>query len=158
ELENFQATRRRLEQPFETVGAGVRATFGGLDRLLADAPGPVRKTLRDAGRGWMHPLEAARKEVYGPVEAMEKKLRDDPKYTTTLPKSPDEYRRLVNPSDKKADVEARARAYLHANCAQCHVEAGGGNAMMNLEFTAAREKMNVIGAKALHPAFGATDG
>jgi glucose/arabinose dehydrogenase len=158
QVDLLQEDRRRLERPFEAVGAGFRATLGGLDRLLAETPAPVRQTLGDAGRGWTHPLEAVRAEVNRPLDALEKKLRDEPQFTTRLPKAPDEYRRLPTPSDKGADVEARARAYLHANCAQCHVEAGGGNAMIDLEFTTPREKMKLIGVKALHPAFGLDDG
>src|ERR1041384_5198315 len=63
---------------------------------------------------------------------------------------PEHYGRLANPSDPKADLEARARSYLHANCSICHVEAGGGNALMELEQTTARDKMNVLGVKPLH--------
>jgi glucose/arabinose dehydrogenase len=67
---------------------------------------------------------------------------------------PEHYKRLANPSDPKADLESRARSYLHANCAICHVEAGGGNALMELELTTSRERMNVMGVKPLHDAFG----
>ncbi len=43
--------------------------------------------------------------------------------------------RLVNPHDDKAPLEARARAWLHANCAACHREHAGGSAplMVNAE-------------------------
>src|SRR5205823_4102194 len=54
-------------------------------------------------------------------------------------------------------LEARARSYLHANCAQCHVEAGGGNAQIELEITTPREKMRLIGVKPLHDSFGIKD-
>jgi len=42
--------------------------------------------------------------------------------------------RLVDPYDKSADLTSRARSYLHANCAICHVEAGGGNARLDLDY------------------------
>ncbi|HVE43158.1 MAG TPA: PQQ-dependent sugar dehydrogenase [Planctomycetota bacterium] len=67
---------------------------------------------------------------------------------------PEHYGKLADPSDPKADLEARARSYLHANCSICHVEAGGGNALMELELTTAREKMNILGVKPLHDGFG----
>jgi hypothetical protein len=66
-------------------------------------------------------------------------------------------RRLVDPSDPKADVAARARSYLHANCAQCHVEAGGGNAQMELEFTTRLDKMRVLDVRPQHHTFDLAD-
>jgi uncharacterized repeat protein (TIGR03806 family) len=74
-----------------------------------------------------------------------------------MPKKPEEPRRLVNPYDRDQPLEARARAYLHANCSQCHVEAGGGNAQIDLEITTPREKMRLIGVKPLHDTFGLKD-
>ena len=70
-----------------------------------------------------------------------------------MPKTPGEYGKLVDPYDRSQPLEARARSYLHANCAQCHVEAGGGNAAINLEFTIPRDKMNLVGVKPLHHTF-----
>lgn len=64
--------------------------------------------------------------------------------------NPDKYRKLVDPYDPKADLTSRARSYLHANCAQCHVEAGGGNSAMELEFTTPLDKMRLIDAKPVH--------
>jgi len=62
--------------------------------------------------------------------------------------------RLVNPYDTGADLELRARSYLHVNCSPCHVEAGGGNARIQLEFSQAKEAMNLIGARPQHDSFG----
>jgi uncharacterized repeat protein (TIGR03806 family) len=71
--------------------------------------------------------------------------------------SPEKYRRLVDPYDPRQDVSRRARSYLHANCAQCHVEAGGGNAQMELEFTTPLDKMRLIDVKPVHDTFGLPD-
>jgi glucose/arabinose dehydrogenase/mono/diheme cytochrome c family protein len=90
----------------------------------------------------------------GPLDGLEKRLGDEPAFTSLLPRRGEEYRRLVDPYDARAPLEARARSYLHANCAQCHVEAGGGNAQMQLDFATPRDKMRVIGVKPLHDSFG----
>jgi mono/diheme cytochrome c family protein len=67
------------------------------------------------------------------------------------------YPRLVDPYDPSADVAARVRSYLHANCAQCHVEAGGGNAQIDLEFTTALDKMRLVDEPPLHHRFDLPD-
>ena len=74
-----------------------------------------------------------------------------------MPTKPEEPRKLVNPLDAGADLETRARSYLHANCAQCHVLAGGGNAQIDLEITTPRQKMRLLGVKPLHDTFGIKD-
>jgi len=74
-------------------------------------------------------------------------------FTKALPKPAEKLPRLYDPDDERVDLDKRARSYLHANCSQCHVEAGGGNAMMQLEFTTPRDKMNVIGVRPLHDSF-----
>jgi uncharacterized repeat protein (TIGR03806 family) len=85
------------------------------------------------------------------------RLQREPVLSSLLMLAPEKYRRLVDPSDPKQDVNLRARSYLHANCAQCHVEAGGGNAQMELEFTTKLDKMRLIDVKPLHDTFGLTD-
>jgi uncharacterized repeat protein (TIGR03806 family) len=62
-------------------------------------------------------------------------------------------RKLVDPYDARQDLELRARSYLHSNCAQCHVEAGGGNAMIDLEFTTKLDKMKLIDVAPQHDNF-----
>jgi glucose/arabinose dehydrogenase len=78
----------------------------------------------------------------------------EPVPTSLLAFPPEKYRRLADPYDAKADLTARARSYLHANCAQCHVEAGGGNAQIDLEFTTKLEQMRVLDVKPQHHTFG----
>jgi uncharacterized repeat protein (TIGR03806 family) len=73
-------------------------------------------------------------------------------FTGTLPKPSDD--RLVDPYDANQDLNARARSYLHVNCSVCHVEAGGGNAKMELGFTTKPERMNLFGARPQHDSFG----
>jgi uncharacterized repeat protein (TIGR03806 family) len=80
-----------------------------------------------------------------------------PPTANLLSKRASEYPRLVDPYDIKQDLTTRARSYLHANCAQCHVGAGGGNSLMNLDFAASLDKMNVIDVVPLHNKFGIND-
>ena len=56
-------------------------------------------------------------------------------FTERLAKPPAELTRLVDPRDGSADLESRVRTYLHVNCSVCHVEAGGGNARLELAVT-----------------------
>ena len=65
--------------------------------------------------------------------------------------------RLVDPYDPRAPLQARARAYLHANCAQCHVQAGGGNSQISLEFSKSLEDMKMLDLEPLHHRFDIPD-
>src|SRR5262249_40297251 len=76
---------------------------------------------------------------------------------TLLPQLPGLLKKLADPYDKSAPLEARARSWLHANCSSCHVEAGGGNAAMELEFATAIEKMRVVDVKPVHQTFDLPD-
>jgi uncharacterized repeat protein (TIGR03806 family) len=62
--------------------------------------------------------------------------------------------RLVDAYDPSEDLDARARSWLHVNCSVCHVEAGGGNAKMELGFTTKPEKLNLFDARPQHDTFG----
>jgi glucose/arabinose dehydrogenase len=128
-----------------------REVFGAMLRRPLEMAG-----LRNTARATWRSLPDMPKWL-DPAARLEKNLRDEPAFTTLLPRRAEEYRRLVDPFDRTAPLEARARSYLHANCAQCHVEAGGGNAQMELELTTPRDKMRVIGAKPLHDTFGIKD-
>ena len=74
--------------------------------------------------------------------------------TSLLPASPDLMPRLTNPADTHADLDLRARSYLHANCAICHIEAGGGNALMDLEYTSSSAKARIVNIAPQHDLFG----
>src|SRR5262249_917378 len=94
-------------------------------------------------------------------EYMEKqtatRLQREPKASRLLSFSPEKHKKLADPYDRKQDVAQRARSFLHANCAQCHVEAGGGNAQMQLEFATDLAKMGVVDVKPFHNPYGLQD-
>ncbi len=79
-----------------------------------------------------------------------------------LSRAPAATNRLVNPYDASHPLEARARSYLQANCASCHVFAGGGNAQIDLEYMSAFtvrpvDAMKAVGIKPLHTTFDIAD-
>jgi glucose/arabinose dehydrogenase len=82
------------------------------------------------------------------------RLQRQPVLSSLLMTPPEKHRRLVDPYDPKEDLTLRARSYLHANCAQCHVESGGGNAQMELEFRTDPDKMRLIDVKPIHDSYG----
>lgn len=99
-------------------------------------------------------------EVRGEIKDPLNKPQDEQraaKGSAMLHRPPDGLKRLAYPFDATKDLDPRARSYLHANCSSCHVEAGGGNAGMDLEFGTARDKMRLIGEKPLHQTFDLTD-
>ena len=72
----------------------------------------------------------------------------------TRPGNPQDHSRLVDPYDARADLTMRARSYLHANCSQCHVVAGGGNSQINLAFAASLAGTKLIDTLPQHRSFG----
>lgn len=71
-----------------------------------------------------------------------------------LPKSPDKLAKLADYRDEKADLDGRARAYLHANCSHCHRKWGGGNAEFQLLATLPLKETGTLDVR---PAHGALD-
>ncbi len=101
---------------------------------------------------WVLGLSTRQMNLPGQLEELERQG-----VFRTPPKAPDKAAKLVDPYDAKADITLRARSYLQSNCAHCHVEAGGGNAQINLEYTAPLTKMNLIDVKPQHDTFGLKD-
>jgi uncharacterized repeat protein (TIGR03806 family) len=65
--------------------------------------------------------------------------------------------RFVDPADTSADLDLRARAYLHANCAHCH-RPGGGGGPSGLSFMAWEEVPAEYGICKIPSAAGAGAG
>lgn len=113
----------------------------------ADAVEDLRRQLlqegltAEAAAAWLAELAPAR-------------MQRQPVPSTLLSFPPERYGRLVDPYDPNADLDRRARSYLHANCAQCHVLAGGGNAQMELEYTTPLAETRLIDVPPLHHRFG----
>jgi len=63
-------------------------------------------------------------------------------------------RKLADPTDPGQPLEARARAYLHANCGHCHFEHGGGSVPLRLQFSVPAGEMMAIGVRPTRGDFG----
>lgn len=64
---------------------------------------------------------------------------------------------LADPYQESQPLEARVRSYLDVNCAICHVEAGGGNARLELGFHTPLERTNLLDSFPQHATFGLRD-
>jgi uncharacterized repeat protein (TIGR03806 family) len=62
--------------------------------------------------------------------------------------------RLADPRDEKALLDKRARSYLHANCAHCHIKWGGGNALFQLTHSLPLEATGTVNVAPSHGSFG----
>lgn len=74
-------------------------------------------------------------------------------FSSPLPKSPALLPYLVDHNDAKADINLRARSYLHSNCAHCHMKWGGGNAEFKLLSTIPLDDMGIVNVPAAHGTF-----
>ena len=81
----------------------------------------------------------------------------EPRPSPLFSRFPTDMKALVDPYDAKQPLDARARSWLHVNCSSCHVEAGGGNAAMDLEFNRELDKMRILDVKPLHQTFDLPD-
>jgi len=78
-------------------------------------------------------------------------------FTKPLPKPPEKLPRLYDPDDERVDLDKRARSYLHANCAHCHMKWGGGNTDFQLLTTMELKDLGIVGTRPAHGAFEIAD-
>lgn len=128
----------QLNRPHPTDAAENQLTLLARAALLQFAP-----TAKDAGR----------------QDPTNKQPRQDDLAAAPaeLPKHPDQYPRLTDPQDASQPLEERVRSYLHANCAQCHTNAGGGNSRMELTIKTPLHETSLIDVPPQHDRFGIDD-
>lgn len=61
---------------------------------------------------------------------------------------------MISPDDTAADLDARARAYLHVNCAHCHRRGGGGSAAFDIRVEYPLAKTNLLAGRPTQGTFG----
>lgn len=83
--------------------------------------------------------------------------REPAKESTLLPHTPDKLLKLADPHDEKAPLADRARAYLHTNCAHCHMHNAGGNSNFLLASTVPEKEMMLRNGLPRHATFGIAD-
>lgn len=59
----------------------------------------------------------------------------------------------VDPHDEAAPLDARARTYLHINCAHCHRRGGGGSSPFDIQITTPIEKSTLLGTRPTQGSF-----
>lgn len=144
--------------------SGMEHTFDVMDR---DAPsGKRQQTWRFAGRAecqrchnkWSGPPLAFntpqlnRVHYYRPTASQldtlaELRLIEKPIPADTRPK-------LASPQDPTADLDSRARAYLHANCAHCHRMHAGGSVLSKMHFDLPLKETTMVGVRPTQGTFG----
>ncbi len=65
--------------------------------------------------------------------------------------------RFASADDQSADLETRARSYLHVNCAHCHRPGGGSNAALDLDFTVPLFRTGIVGTRPTQGTFALPD-
>ena len=71
-------------------------------------------------------------------------------FTKPLAEKPEKLPTLVDYHDRSQPLDARARAYLHANCSHCHRKWGGGNAEFQLLPTLPLSELGIVDVRPAH--------
>ncbi len=91
----------------------------------------------------------------GVLKNIDQPLGDDTEFRSIRAHLPAEYLpALVDPFDDSADLYLRGRSYLHANCAHCHREHGGGAARIHISHETPLERTEALSTRPTQGAFG----
>ena len=66
-------------------------------------------------------------------------------------------KKMANPADASQPLEARVRAYFHANCGHCHSDHGGGSVPLRLQYMTRPADMKALGVRPTRGDFGLPD-
>ncbi|MCA9115998.1 MAG: PQQ-dependent sugar dehydrogenase [Planctomycetaceae bacterium] len=156
--------QHKLAFSLEQLNRPVETEFGRANQLrYLTALGILRHPAEELVQPAAAPAPAAdgTAAANGPAE------RTDPEFVTYQPRN--ELARvdweqelavlpqLANPYDPSEELDQRARAWLHANCAHCHQQGAGGTADIELRATFSLEKTKAINIRPLQGTFGIHD-
>ena len=160
---NLIETRHLMRHP-DGVWAGYTYEWNALQTEATRVIGG--KTVNIAGQDWIFPSEAqcdqchtsAASFALGPETAQLNKdfiypstgrtdnqletLDHVMMFSSPLAGTPDTLPALADPMDTNADLNDRARAYLHTNCANCHRPGGGTPVDIDLRYSTALQDTN----------------
>ena len=164
---NLVETRHLMRHP-DGVWAGYTYEWNALQTEATRVKGG--KTIVSNGQDWIFPSESQCLECHtssagftlGLETAQLNRLLTYPStgrianqletidhvlmFTTPLPATAQNLPRLTPPTDSAADIDERARAYLHTNCAQCHRPGGPTPSTMDLRYTTSLSNTNTCDA------------
>lgn len=109
-------------------------------------------TTRGGSIYGFNPPQLDREHQYGAVSDNQLRTLRHIGLFTGVAKEPGQ--KIVNPYDEKEQLEARARAYLHINCAHCHRRGGGGTAAMDVQYHLKLDKTNLLDQRPTQGTFG----
>ena len=99
-------------------------------------------------------LQSFRESGFIKDMVIEPNLDDNPFATATRPGPTESLPRLADPNDSSASLEARARAYLHVNCASCHRFGGGSVPHLHLNSDLPLGDVKAVGMRPSQGGFG----
>lgn len=98
-----------------------------------------------------HPAQLNREHDYGAVTADQlRTLRHIELFDEVQVSA---YQHIVDPYDTEQELDQRARAYLHVNCAHCHRRGGGGTAHLELPYELPLERTHLLDARPTQGSF-----
>jgi len=117
----------------------TRRDGAGTERFNHYIPSPAecRRCHTDAAGGalGLHAGQINRDHDYGGVvDNQLRAMTNIELFELGLPGPPSSLARFPEPSDRTADIAARARSYMHGNCAHCHLPGGPTTSQIDLRF------------------------